>query len=43
VNIVHAALRHYDLPDLVDMVGRGKVTILDPVDGMGRPALKTTP
>lgn len=43
VNIVHAALRHYDLPDLVDMVGRGKVTVLDPVDGMGRPALTTTP
>ena len=38
VNIVHGALRHYDLPDLIEMAGRDRVTIEEPVDGMGRAA-----
>jgi hypothetical protein len=33
---VHGALKHYDLPDLVGLVGREKVTLADPVDVMGR-------
>jgi dienelactone hydrolase len=37
VNTVHGVLRHYDLPDLIEMVGRDRVTVVDPVDGMGRP------
>jgi hypothetical protein len=36
VNVVHGALKHYDLPDLVGLVGREKVTLADPVDVMGR-------
>ena len=36
VSMVHGALRHYDLPDLVEMAGRDRVTIEDPVDGMGK-------
>lgn len=37
VNTVHGVLRHYDLPDLIEMAGRDRVTIVDPVDGMGKP------
>lgn len=36
VNLVHGALRHYDLPDLVELAGREKVAVEAPVDGMGR-------
>lgn len=36
VNVVHGALKHYDLADLVDVVGREKVAIEDPVDVMGK-------
>ncbi len=36
VNMVHGVLRHHDLPDLVDMVGRDRVRIAEPVDGMGK-------
>lgn len=36
VNLVHGALRHYDLPDLVELAGRDKVAVEAPVDGMGR-------
>lgn len=36
VNMVHGALRHYDLPDLIGMVGTDRVSIVEPVDGMGR-------
>jgi dienelactone hydrolase len=36
VNTVHGALRHYDLPDLVELAGRDKVEIAEPVDPMGR-------
>jgi dienelactone hydrolase len=35
VNMVHGALKHYDLPDLVRFIGEEKVTIAEPVDGMG--------
>ncbi len=37
VNVVHGALRHYDLPDLVELAGAGKVRVLDPVDVLGKP------
>jgi hypothetical protein len=37
VNLVHGVLRHYDLPDLVEMAGANRVEIEDPVDGMGNP------
>ncbi len=35
VNMVHGVLRHYDLPDLVELVGKERVRIEEPVDGMG--------
>jgi dienelactone hydrolase len=35
VNMVHGVLRHYDLPDLIQMVGKERVRIEQPVDGMG--------
>ncbi|MBL9211655.1 MAG: hypothetical protein JNL92_14380, partial [Opitutaceae bacterium] len=38
VNVVHGALKHYDLPDLVGLVGRERVTLAEPVDVMGRSA-----
>lgn len=38
VNLVHGILRHYDLPDLIQLVGKDRVTLEQPVDGMGRPA-----
>ena len=31
VNTVHGVLRHYDLPDLIALVGRERVAIEDPV------------
>ena len=37
VNAVHGALRHYDLPDLVDLVGRDRVVIDSTVDALGNP------
>jgi len=37
VNVVHGALIHYDLPDLVELAGRQKVTIIGQVDAMGKP------
>lgn len=36
VNVVHGALRHYDLPNLVKLIGTEKITLHAPVDGMGR-------
>ncbi len=36
-NVVHGALKHYDLPDLVEFVGKDKVRLVDAVDVMGRP------
>lgn len=38
-SVVHGALKHYDLPDLVDMVGKEKVNIKQRVDVMGEPWL----
>lgn len=37
VNLVHGVLRHYDLPDLVEMAGSNRVKIEHPVDGLGNP------
>ena len=37
VNMVHGALQHYDLGDLVNLAGREKVRIEHPVDPMGKP------
>ncbi|MHC4877198.1 MAG: alpha/beta hydrolase family protein [Planctomycetota bacterium] len=37
VNAVHGALRHYDLPDLVDLVGRQRVLVDAPVNAVGNP------
>jgi dienelactone hydrolase len=36
VNAVHGALRVYDLPDLVSLVGPNRVTLESPVDAAGR-------
>jgi len=35
-SVVHGALKHYDLPDLIEMVGKDKVTIAQRVDVMGK-------
>lgn len=35
VNMVHGVLRHYDLPDLIQLVGKERVVIEQPVNGMG--------
>jgi dienelactone hydrolase len=37
VNTVHGVLQFYDLPDLVDLAGRGRVSVENPVDVMGNP------
>ncbi|MEQ8785939.1 MAG: acetylxylan esterase [Pirellulaceae bacterium] len=34
-NVVHGALKHYDLPDLMELAGADRVTIEDPVDPLG--------
>ena len=36
VNVVHGALKHYDLPDLIGLVGTEKVSLEDRVDVMGK-------
>jgi hypothetical protein len=36
VNTVHGVLKHYDLPDLIEMAGKERVMLSDPVDGIGR-------
>jgi hypothetical protein len=36
VSVVHGVLKHYDLPDLITMVGEHKVTIEEPADVMGK-------
>jgi hypothetical protein len=38
VNIVHGVLRHYDLPDLVQLAGPDKVILREPADAQDRPA-----
>jgi len=35
VNVVHGALRHYDLPDLIPLGGASQMTIQDTVDALG--------
>ncbi len=35
VNTVHGALLHYELPDLIKLIGSDKVRLIDPVDGRG--------
>jgi hypothetical protein len=37
VNVVHGVLQHYDLPDLIELAGSGRVKLVDPADVMGRP------
>lgn len=39
-NVVHGALKTYDLPDLLMTLPKQKVTWSDPVDAMGRPLWK---
>lgn len=36
VNVIHGVLRHYDLPDLIERVGKERVKVDEAVDGMGR-------
>ncbi|MFQ5809028.1 MAG: alpha/beta hydrolase family protein, partial [Armatimonadota bacterium] len=38
INVVHGALRTYDLPDLVSLLGPERVTIEEPVDARGEVA-----
>jgi dienelactone hydrolase len=40
VNVVHGALRHYDLGDLLPLVGGDKVRITETVDPLSRPLQK---
>lgn len=35
VNVVHGALKYYDLPDIIAFIGTNKIKLLDPVDVMG--------
>jgi hypothetical protein len=35
VNMVHGVLKHYDLPELIRLVGKERVVIEQPVNGMG--------
>jgi len=37
VNVEHGALRYYDLPDLIELVGSSRVSVQGPVDAMGKP------
>jgi dienelactone hydrolase len=34
-NMVHGVLKHYDLPDLIQIIGQDRVTIEQPWDGLG--------
>jgi cephalosporin-C deacetylase-like acetyl esterase len=38
VNVVHNALTRYDLPDLIQLAGADKVTVVEPCDATGQPA-----
>ena len=40
VNTVHGALKVYDLPDLTQLCGKGKVGIEESVNTLGQPARK---
>ena len=35
VNMVHGVLKYYDLPDLIQLVGQDRITIEQPLNGMG--------
>ncbi|MBI4658293.1 MAG: hypothetical protein HY735_05485 [Verrucomicrobia bacterium] len=37
-DVVHGALRHYTLADLIELAGREKTALAEPVDGSGRVA-----
>jgi len=37
VNVVHGALKHYDLPDLIELAGTERARIEEPLDVMGNP------
>jgi hypothetical protein len=39
-NVVHGALRHYDLADLVHLAGQDKVEFLEPIDATGEPMIR---
>jgi hypothetical protein len=41
INVVHGALKHYDLPDLVELAGANKVTQQEPVDVVGQTVLRS--
>ena len=36
VNVVHGALKVYDFPELVSLIGAENITIVEPVDAQGR-------
>jgi hypothetical protein len=36
-SVVHGALKHYDLPDLIELAGANKVRVEEPLDVMGDP------
>ncbi len=36
VNVVHGALPHYDLPNLIEMTGATKVKVLEPANALGQ-------
>ncbi len=36
VNLIHAALRTYDLPDLISLAGTNRITIKEPVNAAGQ-------
>lgn len=38
VSMIHGVLRHYDLPDLIQLIGPDRVLIEEPLNGMGQPA-----
>lgn len=38
VSMIHGVLRHYDLPDLIQLIGLERVLIEEPLNGMGQPA-----
>ncbi|MBD3672205.1 MAG: acetylxylan esterase [Planctomycetaceae bacterium] len=39
-NTMHGALRSYDLPDLIQLIGADKVTVIDPYGADGKPIEK---
>ena len=37
INVVHGALRVYDLPDLLATLPKANVTVIEPLDAKGMP------